>query len=98
MGLFDFLKKKQIITEKEFVHPKSIEPSLKSTTQTDTEGIPTLSSRIKSAFPSANGLYPHEIMMLDYASSYKTSGNSFQNFWKWNYSVLDPQGVLDSLF
>ena len=36
--------------------------------------------------------------MLDYASSYKTSGNSFHNFWKWNYSVLDPQSVLDSLF
>lgn len=98
MGLFDFLKKKQAITTEKVVPQQKIEPSPKPTIQTDAEGIPTLDSRIKNAFPSSNGLYPHEIMMLDYASSYKTSGNSFQNFWKWNYSVLDPQRVLDSLF
>ena len=98
MGLFDFLKKKQAITTEKIVPQQSIESSPKSTIQTDAEGIPTLASRIENAFPSSNGLYPHEILMLDYASSYKTSGNSFQNFWKWNYSVLDPQSVLDSLF
>ena len=98
MGLFDFLKKKQAITTEKIVPQQSIESSPKSTIQTDADGIPTLASRIENAFPSSNGLYPHEILMLDYASSYKTSGNSFQNFWKWNYSVLDPQSVLDSLF
>lgn len=98
MGLFDFLKKKQTIMPEKVVTRKSIDPSPKPTAQTDEEGIPTLASRIKNAFPSSNGLYPHEILMLDYASSYKTSGNSFQNFWKWNYSVLAPQSVLDSLF
>lgn len=98
MGLFDFLKKKQTIMPEKVVTQKSIDPSPKPTAQTDEEGIPTLASRIKNAFPSSNGLYPHEILMLDYASSYKTSGNSFQNFWKWNYSVLAPQSVLNSLF
>lgn len=98
MGLFDFLKKKQAITTEKIVPQQSIESSPKPTIQTDAEGIPTLASRIENAFPSSNGLYPHEILMLDYASSYKTSGNAFQNFWKWNYSVLDPQSVLDSLF
>ena len=98
MGLFDFLKKKPTTIPEKVEPQKRIEFSSKPTTQTDEEGIPTLASRIKNAFPSSNGLYPHEILMLDYASSYKTSGNSFQNFWKWNYSVLAPQSVLDSLF
>lgn len=98
MGLFDFLKKKPTTIPEKVEPQKRIEFSSKPTTQTDEEGIPTLASRIKNAFPSSNGLYPHEILMLDYASSYKTSGNSFQNFWKWNYSVLDPQRILDSLF
>lgn len=74
MGLFDFLKKKQAITTGKIVPQQSIESSPKPTIQTDAEGIPTLASRIENAFPSSNGLYPHEILMLDYASSYKTSG------------------------
>ncbi len=98
MGLFDFLKKKQPIETGKVVPVKKVEQSPKPITQTDSEGIPTLDSRIKNAFPSQNGLYPHEILMLDYATSYKTSGNSFQNFWKWEYSVLEPQCVLDSLY
>ena len=64
----------------------------------DAEDIPTLESRISKAFPSSRGLYPHEILMLEYASSYKISGNEFQKFWKWDYSVLDPQNILDSLY
>ncbi len=98
MGLFDFLKKKQMVEAEKLTPQKRVEHSPKPTIQTDAEGIPTLNSRIKTAFPSSNGLYPHEIMMLDYASSYKTSGNTFQHFWKWNYSVLDPQSVLNSLY
>lgn len=98
MGLFDFLKKKQPIELEKVVPAKKDEQFSNPIIQTDTAGMPTLESRIKNAFPSQNGLYPHEILMLDYATSYKTSGNSFQNFWKWEYSVLDPQRVLDSLY
>gem|GEM_PF-4270830 len=33
--------------------------------------IPDLSLLIEKAFPSKNGLYPHEILMLSYATDYK---------------------------
>ena len=36
--------------------------------------------------------------MLEYAPHFKISNNSFQNFWYWQYSVTDPQSILDSLF
>jgi hypothetical protein len=52
---------------------------------------------IKSAFASKHGLFPHEILALDYAETYYTSGNDFQNFW-WNrYGVRDVQSLLNSL-
>lgn len=57
-----------------------------------------LSILVEKATPSKQGLYPHEIMMLEYAPNFKTSNNSFQGFWYWQYSVTDPQSVLNSLF
>ena len=65
---------------------------------TEQDGPTPLSVLLKSATPSKQGLYPHEIMMLEYAPHFKTSNNRFQNFWYWQYSVTDPQSVLDSLF
>ena len=62
------------------------------------DGPPPLSSLLKAATPSKQGLYPHEIMMLEYAPHFKTSNNTFQNFWYWQYSVTEPQTILDSLF
>lgn len=62
------------------------------------DGPPPLSALLKTATPSKQGLYPHEIMMLEYAPHFKTSNNSFQNFWYWQYSVTEPQAILDSLF
>ena len=58
---------------------------------TEQDGPIPLSILIKSATPSKQGLYPHEIMMLEYAPHFKTSNNGFQNFWYWQYSVTDPQ-------
>ena len=60
-------------------------------------GPPPLSDLLKTATPSNQGLYPHEIMMLVYAPRFKTSNNNFQNFWYWEYSVTDPQSILNSL-
>lgn len=56
-----------------------------------------LSVLLKAATPSKQGLYPHEILMLEYAPHFKTANNSFQKFWYWQYSVTDPQSILDSL-
>lgn len=62
------------------------------------DGIVPLETLLKMATPSKQGLYPHEILMLHYANTYKVGGgNSFQNFWLYQYSVEKPQIVLDSL-
>lgn len=62
------------------------------------DGPLPLSTLLKTATPSKQGLYPHEIMMLEYAPHFKTTHNNFQNFWYWQYSVTEPQAILDSLF
>ena len=101
MGFFDLFKKKTNS------HSSKVEPipQIEVTTvltegnQLSEDGIPTLESLISTAYPSEHGLYPHEILMLEYASTYKTNGiNNFQSFWKWDYSVFSPQELLNSLF
>lgn len=64
----------------------------------EVEGPPPLEELLKTAVASKQGLYPHEIIMLEYAPSYKTANNSFQQFWFYQYSVKEPQKILDSLF
>ncbi|MCL2178647.1 MAG: SAP domain-containing protein [Proteobacteria bacterium] len=54
-------------------------------------------ARIKTAMPSKQGLYPHEILVLSYAHKFYTCGNSFQGFWWYKYGVRDVQSVLTSL-
>lgn len=62
------------------------------------ERIVPLEAYLKVATPSNQGLYPHEILMLHYANTYKMNGDSrFQSFWLYQYSVEEPQSVLDSL-
>ena len=62
------------------------------------DGIIPLETLLKVATPSKQGLYPHEILMLHYANTYKVGGsNSFQSFWLYQYSVENPQAVLNSL-
>ncbi len=97
MGLFDIFKKKKtvIIDGATDNNSSKNERNIKVEVVDD---IPSLDSRIKNSYPSENGLYPHEILMLEYAEVYKTCNNSFQSFWRWNYSVLEPQKVLDSLY
>jgi len=53
--------------------------------------------RVKSAITSKHGLYPHEILMLDYADSYYTVENSFQGFWWYRYGVRNVSDGLRSL-
>lgn len=52
---------------------------------------------LNKATKSKRGLYPHEILMLDYAHTYNTSNNYFQGFWLYQYSVKEPQKILQSL-
>ncbi|WP_434509820.1 DUF4236 domain-containing protein [Desulfitobacterium sp. AusDCA] len=61
------------------------------------DDIIPIESRIKDAIQSSHGLYPHEILVLDYAHTYYTSGNEFQSFWWYRYGVRNVQAVLNSL-
>ena len=99
MGLFDIFKKTN----------KKAEPAIKmnftvnistpqppSQEEIDAQIVP-VEDRVKTAIASKRGLFPHEILVLDYAHTFYTSGNSFQGFWWYQYGVRDVQAVLDSL-
>ena len=57
----------------------------------------TVETRLKTAIASKHGLYPHEILLLDYAHSFYINDDSFQNFWWYRYGVRDVKKVLNSL-
>ena len=61
--------------------------------------IVPISVLLKKAVPTKRGLYPHEILMLDYAHTFSTSSknNHYQGFWYYEYSVEHPGAVLKSL-
>lgn len=73
-----------------------IQVSSEIITSTEDEVIP-VEKRIKEAIVSKHGLYPHEVLVLDYASSYYIEGNSFQGFWWYRYGVRDVDKCLRSL-
>ncbi|NPV27417.1 MAG: SAP domain-containing protein [Firmicutes bacterium] len=62
-----------------------------------TDEVIPAEKRIKDAIVSKHGLYPHEVLVLDYAGSYYTEGNSFQGFWWYRYGVRDVDKCLRSL-
>lgn len=61
--------------------------------------IVPLNVRLKKTVPTMRGLYPHEILMLEYAHTYSTdlSHQHFQGFWYYEYSVEHPGDVVKSL-
>lgn len=81
-----------------YVKKEVLDKTSKYEISVEQDGPPLLSDLIKSAIPSKQGLYPHEIIMLEYAPHFKTANNTFQNFWYYQYSVTEPQLILDSLF
>lgn len=62
-----------------------------------TDDIIPVEKRIKNANISKHGLYPHEVLILDYAGSYFMGGNSFQGFWWYRYGVRAVDKCLRSL-
>lgn len=94
MGLFNFFHKKSPKQEAPSLQPKQAVQV--NVTVSDPE-IPSLPSLLSTAVPSGRGLYPHEILMLQYAPAYKTTGNTFQRFWLYEYGVQQPQKILDAL-
>ena len=97
MGLFDWLKKKNVCNQTQVNKPSERHATGDFARTTIEDEQPSLEILIKNSFPSQGGLYPHEILMLSYADTYKTSGNNFQNFWQYQYSVKNPQNVINAL-
>ena len=113
MSFFDIFRKKSKPAENEKLstqnkvlagaikQPKSnISSFIKVTTEiipSPAEEIVPAEKRIQNATASKHGLYPHEVLVLDYASSYYTEGNSFQGFWWYRYGIRDVDKYLHSL-
>lgn len=106
MGLFDFLKKQKEnqvkLPEVKVTLTTSFTESGKSEIQDksreDLEQTVAFKKCMAKAIPSENGLYPHELLMLSYATSYSQCGNSFARFWYYEcHYTGDPQQLLDSL-
>lgn len=62
----------------------------------------TVGQRIKSATPSKGGLYPHEILLLEYARTgrikyMKVDATEFPKFWWYKYGIKDVPAILKSL-
>ena len=53
---------------------------------------------IPQLIKSKGGLYPHEILMLNVVSKYKSNcKNYFQWYWEKNLGVEEPQALIDKL-
>lgn len=114
MGLFDFFRKKvksesprqakgvsSIIpeTDKKYYQPDSYY------TDKAFEGTPfekkviTFEERKRTAIPSSRGLYPAEILLLEYCSkgTYPGPKNGYPGFWWFTYGIRDVGTALRSL-
>lgn len=97
MGIFDFLKKKNVTSSNE--RPLEVTPkiTISSSVQVSQEEVIPIEKIIRGKKPTCDGLYPHEILVLSYAPKFCESGNKFQGFWWYKYGIKDVQDILDSL-
>ncbi|SDB55061.1 hypothetical protein SAMN02910317_02857 [Ruminococcaceae bacterium FB2012] len=56
-----------------------------------------LAERKKSSYPSKNGLYVPEILLLSYCGKYPNPKSGYQAFWWFKYGIRNVGAVLDSL-
>ncbi|MCI8620339.1 MAG: hypothetical protein HFJ50_00365 [Clostridia bacterium] len=63
------------------------------------EKVITLEDRKKTTFPSKNGLYIGEIMLLEYCNSgtYPKPANGYPGFWWFKYGIRDIGHALETL-
>ena len=111
MGIFDFLKKKKLknsnskidkpIPEEEKKYYQEDEYYQK--TICDVSGIEkaviTFEERKQTAKPSKNGLYPAEILLLDYCEKgeYPEPKSGYPGFWWFEYGIRNVGERLKSL-
>ncbi|MGE4284398.1 MAG: SAP domain-containing protein [Clostridia bacterium] len=105
MGLFDFLKKRNNQNKQISKSKNKKEFDISSMISVKTEIINTppepdvvpVEKIIKGIKPNEVGLYPHEILLLSYATKYYLEGNSYPGFWWYKYGVKDVDKCLTSL-
>lgn len=61
------------------------------------EKIQEIKKLREQAVPTKSGLFPHEILMIHFASRYEVGGKKFPQFWLEKYAVENPEQVLKSL-
>jgi hypothetical protein len=54
-------------------------------------------SRLQTSQRDSHGLYPHELLMLQYARGFKSGQMDFQGFWWYQYGVRHPENILSYL-
>lgn len=115
MGAFDFLKKKANLGPREEVAAivkGTVAEGEKKCYQDDSyytskvhEGtafektVITFEERKKTAIPSQRGLYPAQILLLEYCSygTYPRPKNGYPGFWWFEYGIRDVGAVLKEL-
>jgi hypothetical protein len=91
--LISLNKKIAALKKKKNVHSVTVHSSL----DLEREDVIPVEKRVASAFPSNYGLYPHELLALNLATTYYTDKNKFQKFWWYEHGVKDVQSLLISL-
>ena len=95
MAFFDFFKKKQASTEKANSISQEKRESFKVSLLQD--NVVPIEKRVLGQSPSCDGLFPHEILVLSYATTFYVGKNTFQGFWWSKYGISDVQSILNSL-
>ena len=92
MGLFDFFKKKE---SKNLISTDV--PTVTTSINKIQEDIVPIEEKIRGKLPTCDSLYPHEILVLSYATKFMASKNEFQKFWWYQYGIKDVQVILSKL-
>lgn len=115
MGLFNLFKKKgkkktfqaiddntkPVIPEvdKKFNQPSSNYTDVVFNIATIEQGVISFEERKKTTIPSIRGLYPAEILLIEYCSkgTYPEPKNGYPGFWWYTYGIKDVDKALSSL-
>lgn len=112
MGFFDFLKKQKPVVPKQEPAKPAVPEADKKYYQNDSyytdvafsdtpfeKKVITFEERKKTAIPSGTGLYPAEVLLLEYCSygTYPGPKNGYPGFWWFEYGIRDVGAALKSL-
>lgn len=111
MGLFDFFKKQKTVVSKQEPETPTVPETEKKYYQNDSyyndiafsgtsfeKRVISFEERKHTAIPSRTGLYPAEILLLEYCSygTYPGPKNGYPGFWWFEYGIRDVGAALKS--